>query len=115
MPELKEIMICDHHEDYPVPYIGTMAFPGAEAWCPYCGASTGVFGPGTKVKETPTLKNRLEAYRKFSRQFLRARSRRVCYSTVIRGKTYLRVDIPECTVKRDQKVLDAWEYKVKVK
>jgi len=49
-----------------------MAFPGAEWWCPHCGASGGFFGTGELVGVTGELKTRAEQDKENAREYLHA-------------------------------------------
>lgn len=65
-----EIKICSNHNYYQVPMIWTFVFPGAEYWCPFCGATEGMFGAGQDVANTPELQTRLEKYKDKSALYL---------------------------------------------
>lgn len=67
----QKIVICENHDHYPTPLIETFKFPGAENWCPYCGAATGMFDGGVDVVATAELVARKEAYKKKAYRFLR--------------------------------------------
>jgi hypothetical protein len=74
-----DILICDNHPEYKVPFISTMAFNQAELWCPYCGRVAGSFdGIGEHVKRTEALLGRLYVYKKYSDYFLEARGKLFC-------------------------------------
>lgn len=42
-----DITVCDRHDE-DVPMVFTMAFKGAENWCPKCQATNGMFDGGTR-------------------------------------------------------------------
>lgn len=51
--------VCPSHSIH-VPLLFTFKFPGAEYWCPVCGANWGVLGAGVKVPFTNALEARHE-------------------------------------------------------
>ncbi len=64
-------MICAEHQEYQVPIISTMAFMGAEYWCPYCGMSCGIFGPGFEIiVSRQELEERHVKYKEASAKYL---------------------------------------------
>jgi hypothetical protein len=59
--------------------IPTLAFIGAEAWCPYCGHVTGLpFGDFIHTQGTPELARREGIYLERSREYLHAMGVAVC-------------------------------------
>jgi len=78
------IYICDSHDDdYVVPMIHTMAFMGAELWCPYCGHTAGWPFGAERVEETEELTKRHDLYRTAvdKSEFLHAMGIRCCSGT----------------------------------
>lgn len=103
------IRICNEHDEE-VPLIGTMAFNGAEFWCPYCGANFGLFGAGERVEETDELLQKEKHWLEKSRAFLSAMSRRVCVKTKFNGEWIDPADLPESEKQKDQAAIDSWTY-----
>ena len=69
------IRVCPRHADYRVAMVLTLAFTGAEKWCPFCGWTTGTLfsDRSTEVPPTAEIVHRLEVYAAASIEFLRAR------------------------------------------
>lgn len=108
----KEIKVCPGH-NFEVPLISTFAFNGAEYWCPYCGHTTGIMGDFEEVTETEELVNRRNEYERFSYDFLKAKSSRVCISLVYKGERMKPEDLPKSVKDMYAKSLKAWEYNIK--
>jgi hypothetical protein len=67
----RDINICENHQYYKVPLIGTMVFYGAEYWCPFCGQTYDIFG-GKKVKMSSSLYRKYALYKNVSSKFLQS-------------------------------------------
>lgn len=65
----KTIRICADHEEYPVPLLSTMKFPGMRYWCPFCQEKGDVFY-GEVIPSTPELEERKVKYAEASRDYL---------------------------------------------
>lgn len=67
----KNIEICPNHRvERETPLIWTFRFPGAEYWCPHCGALYDMFGGGHAAKITPELEQRLTEDKEKNRKIL---------------------------------------------
>ena len=107
-----EIRVCPNHQDEEkVPLIGTMAFPGAEYWCPGCGYVHGIMGAGEIVNRTEELDNREDYWRKLGKEYLEAKSTLSCSSLMWEGERVSPEDLPEEEKERVQAVIKAWKYK----
>ena len=103
--------VCEAHQDEKiVPLISTMAFNGAEYWCPYCGYTGGFLGAGERVEETPELAETLKEYKEKSREFLKAKSAQVCISLLWEGERISPDDLPESEKEKNRKVIKNWFY-----
>lgn len=111
---MKAIIICENHPEYQVPLIDTLAFIGAENWCPYCGVASGMLGAGEPVPCTPELDARYKAFLKLSKDFLDAAGVRVCSRTIWKGKYTEPQDLPQEEKDRLNKIYDDWKYGAKV-
>jgi hypothetical protein len=109
MATKKEIKICTRH-DKQVPLIWTFAFPGAEYWCPYCGASEGMLGAGENVSVTPELKQAKKDWEKKSKKYLNAKSIFACQSFMYRGNRITPDQLPEKEKQRLKKIINEWNY-----
>lgn len=69
----KTIRICADHEEYPVPLLSTMKFPGTRYWCPFCGEKGDLFY-GEIVPSTPQLEERKIKYTEANRDYLDGKS-----------------------------------------
>lgn len=109
--ETKQIKVCSYHQDQEVtPLIWTFAFIGAEYWCPFCGANMGMLGAGENVDATPELIERLNDYKKRSRQYLRGNSLLVCAQTKYRGKWMKFSEMPKKAQAFWRNKAKQWEY-----
>lgn len=106
------IRICTEH-DKEVPLISTFAFNGAEFWCPYCGATFGLFGAGEKVEETEKHAETAKHYEAKSVDFLRAMSRRAACEVKWEGKWIKPNELPESEKSRDAIAIAEWQYDAK--
>lgn len=110
----EEIKICYGHQDeQQTPLIWTFAFNGAEYWCPYCGASTGMLGGGDDVPWTWRLHHRYLKYKKASRKYLNAHS--ILCSSYFRykGKNIKPEEMPPTLRKYYEREAKKWKYKIK--
>ena len=109
-----EIKVCRQHRGYEVPLIWTMAFNGAEYWCPYCGCNEGMMGAGTNVEKTAQLEVRAAMWKKYTEEFLTARSRLVCSALMWEGKRIKPSELPREELERCRRIVGEYEYKVKL-
>ena len=92
----EQIILCDKHWHYQTPMIRTLAFMGAELWCPYCGNSTGwPFGEYAVEDVTEELKNRLAVYEVAARDYLLAYGIMTCVKTLWEGQWIKPEDLPQ--------------------
>lgn len=107
--------ICSNHSEYQVPLLSTMAFNGAEYWCPYCGASEGMFGAGETIKPTEKLLGRASIYREHSAYYLGANGRLACVAFDQNGCKIDRKDFSPAMMDEVRKFLkeNPWSYNVK--
>ncbi len=106
---MTEIRCCDRHEKN-VQLVWTFAFPGAEYWCPYCGATSGMMGAGEYRNLTFSECREMIKYRHIGDDFLDARSTSVCSSMMWEGKRISPHDLPDHEKKRIQEVINEWVY-----
>ncbi len=109
--EKQTIKICSCHQEQ-VPLIWTFAFPGAEYWCPACGYTSGMFGAGENVSETPDLVVSKAKWVEISNDYLTAKSRLGCHSLEWDGKRISPSELPEEEIERCKKVIAEWKYKI---
>ncbi len=108
---MSTIRVCeDHQHEKIVPLISTMAFNGAEYWCPYCGYTGGVMGAGERVEETPELTKTLREYKEKSKGFLHAKSCQVCISLLHEGERISPEDLPESEKEKNREAIANWFY-----
>lgn len=108
----KTIKVCSEHQDEEVvPLIWTFAFPGAEYWCPGCGWSMGMLGAGENVEWTQELQDRLDEYKKATRQYLRGNGLLVCSKTKYKGKWIDPSELPLKSRQFWQKKAQSWKCK----
>lgn len=108
---MKQIRVCeDHQEEKTMPLISTMAFNGAEYWCPYCGYTGGMLGAGERVDETEELLATKAEYKEKSKDFLQAKSRQVCVSLLWEGERISPKDLPESEKEKDRETISSWIY-----
>lgn len=113
MSEKKTILICADHEEYPVPLIGTMVFPSAEKWCPFCGETGDIFY-GEMVELTHELEKRKEIYKKASEEYLDARGILSCSNLMWEGKMITPGELPEREKERCRNIANnGWKLNVK--
>lgn len=62
--------VCSCHEEQ-VPLIWTFKFDGKEYWCPACGYTSGMFGAGENVPQTPELLASLKEWTEKALPYLR--------------------------------------------
>ncbi len=110
---MSNIIICPNHE-YQVPFISTMAFMGAEKWCPYCGHTTGIFHDGKEVDATPELIKRQVDYREVSKDFIHAKGVTHCSLTTWKGNAILPDQLPQEEKDRLAQIRGEWKYNIKI-
>jgi hypothetical protein len=108
------ITICTSHKNYKTPLIFTMAFSGAECWCPYCGMKADMFG-GENVPSTPELEERKVKYKKASSEYLHAFGVMYARYTEFNGKDIRPEDLPQEEKERLQYIREGgWKYRVEI-
>ena len=108
-----QITICDKHSDYHVPLISTMAFSGAEQWCPFCGATESMFG-GEQVPLTKYLETRLARYKKFSKAFIKATATFSASRVMYKGEYLTLGELPADYVDSQKAIARNWKYGVHI-
>lgn len=93
----QSITVCSNHKNYLTPLISTMAFRGAELWCPFCGQKSDFLG-GEDVTFTEELQNRKLAYKAKYTDYLHAHGVTYASLTEWEGK-----DIEPCDLPQDEK------------
>lgn len=114
MKDQKTILICaNHEEEYPTPLISTMAFRGAEKWCPFCGEKGDIFY-GEHIPSTPELEARKKKYREASDEYIDAVSNFACSSLMWEGKRITPNELPEKEKDRIKVIINkGWQENVK--
>lgn len=107
----KTIKCCNRHEEN-VQLIWTFAFPGAEYWCPYCGANYGMMGAGEERELTFAECREMIKYRYIGREYLSAMSSLNCDSLMWEGKRIKHSELPESEKQRLLKIIDEWVYPI---
>lgn len=109
------IKICECHTGYHVPLIQTLAFRGAEYWCPYCGFTGGIFGSGMAITTNKILQERLKKYKEISENYLTARGREYAVATTHDGKIYRPPSaLPDKVKALDEEYKKNWKYNQEV-
>lgn len=103
----KQIPICSCG----VPLIWTIAFPGKEYWCPYCGKKFDFLEP-EKIKVTDELEKKLHLYREHSQTYLEAVNILAAEKLNFKGKWYTKEDIPQYLKDNAKKIIKNYKYKV---
>jgi len=104
---VKEIKICPNHQEHQVPMISTMIFRGSEAWCPFCGHDTGIFGDQIEVPRTKELVERGKYYERLSKEYRRAKAFYSASFMKYKGEMVKPQDLPiEVKKKFEQTALD---------
>jgi hypothetical protein len=106
-----EIKCCNRHDEN-VKLEWTFAFPGAEYWCPYCGANYGMMGAGEIRELTFTERREMIKYRKIGKEYLNAVSTFNCSYLEWEGKRITPKELPKAEKQRLQKIIDEWRYPV---
>ncbi len=101
--------ICEQHQQV-VPLLSTMAFIGAEYWCPFCGYRDGVLEAGRKIYETAHLTDQADKWRSLSRPYLHALSVRHCVSTMHKGVRMKPDELPDDVKAEHKRVIAEWKY-----
>jgi len=103
---MKQMVICQRcqSDDKEIPMIGTMAFSGAEFWCPYCGNATGMFGEIAEVDFTKALEDVYDTYRAHAKRYLSAKGDLSCCAKMINGKRVDRKDFPSEIVEQAESI-----------
>lgn len=110
-----EILICENHPEYQVPLLSTMAFRGAEAWCPYCGMKIGMFDGGKNVQCTTDLKARHDKYQQATSEYLHAFGATYAAETLFEGKWVKPIDLPDEEKLRLKKLRESgWGTDIKI-
>ena len=108
---IDEIRICTYHqEEERVPLVSTLAFIGAEYWCPGCGHTCGMLGAGQIVKRTKKIDDREEYWREIGKEYLAARSSQICVSLMWEGQSIPPNELPDSEKKRLQNIINEWKY-----
>lgn len=111
MKEGYKQFICENHQEYPVPLIQTMAFRGAENWCPYCGETSGIFA-GKEVDSSPELERRAANYKEMSKSFIKANATFSCSRMMYNGKEVTIAELPEEYLDEQKQIIKEWKYGV---
>ncbi len=90
----QSITVCSNHKNYLTPLISTMAFRGAELWCPYCGY-TADFMAGEDAPCTEQLQSRKLAYKAKYADYLHAHGVTYASYTEWEGKPIEPVNLPQ--------------------
>jgi hypothetical protein len=89
---MRQMKICPNHSDYIVPMISTLAFSGAEFWCPYCEHTTGWFGDYEERPPTMELVRRRKKYHKLVQPYLGAIATLNCCALIWPPGSGIRID-----------------------
>lgn len=109
-----EIRICSNHQDYLVPLKWTMAFMGAEYWCPYCGFTGGMFESGEIVEKTDELEVRLQIYSHYSKEYRNAMGCSYASKILFNGEYVAPKDLPQDEKDRLHDIRErGWKYEKK--
>ncbi len=107
---------CEMEHSQKIPLISTMAFRGAELWCPFCGETFGMFrGKQVSISVFPFLPDKKKKYEAYSNEYLKSVGLFSCSSTEIEGQRVDRKDIPEEVLDRARKVINSYQFKRKIK
>lgn len=115
MTQEKFIRVCTEHKKH-VPLIFTMAFPGANYWCPGCGATMRVPDKDAKVELTAALEKLRDKNLEETKEYLAAASvintdKRVLFG----GRRINKEDLPQEEKDRLQKIVDDHKFPIKQK
>ncbi len=111
MSDTKKIAVCESHSDYKVPMIDTMVFSGAEAWCPYCGKTAGMFDVSI-IESTPELEERKRVYALRSKAFLRATGVFSASQVKYQDQWLTLAELPIEFVDEQKEIARQWKYNV---
>ena len=107
--------ICSSHRDYEVPLIWTYSWAYNEYWCPYCDIHEGALGAGEEVPETKELKDRLELYKKATKEYRHAIGVSVCSGTKWKGEIIKPENLPDEEKLRLKKIREeGWKLNMKI-
>lgn len=104
------IRICPEHLDRPTPLISTLAFNGAERWCPHCGYKGSIFD-GKAVDETEQLQMLAAADEARTQEYLFAQGCRVAARVKHNGEWIEPSALPADVKERHAKLIAEWSYK----
>ena len=107
----KEVKCCNRHDEN-VQLVWTFAFPGAEYWCPYCGAHYGMMGAGEVRELTFAERREMIKYRKIGKEYLNAMSTFNCSALMWEGKQITPDELPEEEKTRLKKIINEWKYPI---
>jgi len=80
------LIVCPNHEKQ-IPMFQTLAFIGAELWCPCCGASEGFpLGKYETVDNSPELQKKANEMQEATAEYLHAVGIPRCSSTMWKGE-----------------------------
>lgn len=108
-----KINVCPKHPENQVAMLSTMAFRGAEFWCPYCGHLEGMFGGMIEVDLTEELKKETIAWKEKTKAFLNALSTFTCSKLEWEGKMISPTDLPEAEIIKQKNIVRDWKYEYK--
>lgn len=94
------ILTCNKHVKI-IPLISTMAFNGAELWCPHCGANFGIFDDYIEKEKTEELINQRQRLINETKEFLLATGTFTCSSLMFEGKRITPNELPETEKKEE--------------
>ena len=109
--EKETIAICPYHQQKQTPLIWTYAFPGAEWWCPACGANFGMFGE-KQEEATPELLKLKEELKEKTQEFLSARGTFSCSSLKWKGERITPDKLPAEEIERRKKIITEYKYEL---
>ncbi len=107
----EKIKVCQGHPERQTPLMFTMAFPGAEYWCPWCGYTAGMLGAGESVDATEQLANLAEADAEFAKPYLRAIASRTADRVKHDGEWVRPGDLPGDVIAANTKTIADWRYR----
>ena len=108
---MERIKICRNHQERQTPLIFTMAFPGAEYWCPWCGAVEGMMGAGESVAETEELRRTRDDDAALAAPYIRAVSCRTASGVKHNDEWIKPRDLPDAIKAENAAAITAWKYR----
>jgi hypothetical protein len=108
---MERIKICRRHPERETPLIQTMAFRGAEYWCPWCGTAEGMMGAGRDVDETDELLAVRAADAALAKPYIRAIAARSASSVNHEGEWVCPQDLPDAVKAENAAAIAAWKYR----